>query len=120
MNKRTLILRDYQVPASKYVLGSNKCVLAIAPSGGKTEITIDVIEKYIIENPAHKVLVLTHSTNVLLDNFVDRLKEINVSFTYSTNLNEVVQVHLCLPNSESKIKGHYDFIVIDEAHENYN
>ena len=119
MNKRQLILRDYQIPSSKYVLGSNKCVLAIAPGGGKTEITIDVIEKYIMENPTHKVLILTHSTNVLLDNFVDRLKEINVSFTYTTNLNEVAQVHLCLPNSESKIKGHYDFIVIDEAHENY-
>jgi superfamily II DNA or RNA helicase len=119
MNKRTLVLRDYQVPASKYVLESNKCVLAIAPGGGKTEITIDVVEKYMLENPTHKILILTHSTNVLLDNFVDRLKEINVSFTYSTDLADDVQVHLCLPSSEHKIKGHYDFIVIDEAHENY-
>lgn len=119
MNKRTLTLRDYQVPASDYVLGSKKCVLAIAPGGGKTEITIDVIEKYLKLYPKAKVLVLTHSTNVLLDNFVDRLNEINVLFSYSSNLDENVQVHLCLPNSENKIKGHYDFIVIDEAHENY-
>lgn len=119
MNKRTLILRDYQEPASNYVLGSKKCVLAIAPGGGKTEITIDVVEKYLKLFTKAKVLILTHSTNVLLDNFVDRLKEIKVSFTYSTNLDEDVQVHLCLPTSEHKIKGHYDFVVIDEAHENY-
>lgn len=119
MNKRTLILRDYQVPASKYILDSVKCVLAIAPGGGKTEITIDAIEKYLKENPTHRVLILTHSTNVLLDNFIDRLKELNISFTYSTDFDKEAQVHLCLPSSEHKIKGHYDFIVIDEAHENY-
>lgn len=119
MDKRILTLRDYQVPASKYVLESNKCVLAIAPGGGKTEITIDVVEKYLIVNPTHKILILTHSTNVLLDNFVDRLTEINVSFTYSTDFAKDAQVHLSLPNNEHKIKGHYDFIVIDEAHENY-
>ena len=119
MNKRTLTLRDYQVPASEYVLGSKRCVLAIAPGGGKTEITIDVVERYLKLFPNAKVLILTHSTNVLLDNFVDRLKEINVSFTYSTNFDDDVQVHLCLPHSENKIKGNYDFIIIDEAHENY-
>ncbi len=119
MNKRQLILRDYQIPASKYVLGSKKCVLAIAPGGGKTEITIDVIERYLQIYPNAKVLVLTHSTNVLLDNFVDRLKEINVVFTYSTDFDKNAQVHLCLPHSENKIKGKYDFIIIDEAHENY-
>ena len=119
MNKRQLILRDYQRPASEYVLGSKKCVLAIAPGGGKTEITIDVIERYLQIYPNAKVLVLTHSTNVLLDNFVDRLNEINVVFTYSTDFDKNAQVHLCLPHSENKIKGKYDFIIIDEAHENY-
>ena len=35
MTKRDLILRDYQIPAAEHALQSPKCVLAIAPSGGK-------------------------------------------------------------------------------------
>ena len=31
-----------------------------------------------------KFRILTHSTNVLLDNFTDRLNELNVLFSYST------------------------------------
>lgn len=119
MNKRNLILRNYQVPAADYILNSNKCVLAIAPGGGKTEVTIDVIEKYLIQKPNAKVLVITHSTNVLLDNFINRLNELNISFTFSDNFDSNAQVHISLPHSEKKIKGKYDFIVVDEAHENY-
>ena len=119
MDKRDLILRDYQIPASEYVLGSKKCVLAIAPGGGKTEITIDVVNKYLKLFPNNKVLILTHSTNVLLDNFTDRLDQLNITFNYSTEFYEDAQVHLCLPHSENKIKNKYDFVIIDEAHENY-
>lgn len=119
MARKELILRDYQVPAADYVLNNDKCVLAVTPNGGKTEIAINVISRYMSINPQHKVLILTHSTNVLLDNFVNRLDEIIVDFEYTTNFEPEIPVHLCLPNSENKLKCCYDFLIVDEAHENY-
>jgi superfamily II DNA or RNA helicase len=122
--KRDLILRDYQVKVSDSVRLSDKDknVMAIAPGGGKTETSIQIISDYLQENPDDKVLVLTHSTNVLLTNFYTRLEEINVGFTYSTNYDVNSQVHLTLPANEKKIYSagcQYGLIVIDEAHEEY-
>jgi superfamily II DNA or RNA helicase len=117
--KRKLILRDYQVPAEEHIKTSNKCVLAIAPNGGKTEISIKSIENFLTDNPNGKVLVLAHSTNVLLMNFYDRLLEIDVPFTYSKVLTDDTQVHITIPQNEDKIVNQYDYVIIDEAHENY-
>lgn len=119
MNKRHLILRDYQEPAADYIMTSDRCVLAISPNGGKTEISIEVISRYLKLNPTARVLILPHSTNVLLDNYWDRLDEINVDFTYSKTFEKNASVHICLPNNERHIKGSYDFLIVDEAHENY-
>jgi superfamily II DNA or RNA helicase len=119
MNKRPLILRPYQVPASEFALNNEISILAVAPNGGKTEISIYVLCKYLELNPESKVLILTHSTNVLKDNFTSRLDELDIKFTYSTTFDPNCQVHICLPNSEHLIKGKYDFLLVDEAHENY-
>ena len=43
----------------------------------------------------------------------------DVDFTYCIDFDPQKQVHICLPNSESKINGKYDFLIVDEAHENY-
>lgn len=118
--KRKLILRDYQNPISDFAMSYDITVLALAPSGGKTEISIDVIERYIKANLNLRVLVLTHSTNILKDNYMDRLDNLEVSFTYSSDLNSEAQVHICLPHSEFKLKGRkYGLVIVDEAHENY-
>jgi len=116
---RDLVLRDYQKEPVEYVLTKKRSILAIAPNGGKTEISIAIIEKYLEENPTHKVLVLTHSTNVLLDNFFNRIEEINVGFTYSRIYEPNASVHISLPHNEKRLLAHYDFIIVDEAHENY-
>jgi superfamily II DNA or RNA helicase len=71
------------------------------------------------ENNDLKVLILPHSTNVLLNNFYDRLEQRNVGFTYSTDTSVDCNVHIVLPQSKSKIKNEYDLLIIDEAHENY-
>jgi hypothetical protein len=71
------------------------------------------------ENNDIKVLILPHSTNVLLNNFYDRLEQRNVGFTYSTDTSVDCNVHIVLPQSKSKIKNEYDLLIIDEAHENY-
>ena len=117
--KRQLILRDYQEPAADYIMNHNRTVLAVAPNGGKTEISIVVIERYLKSFPNNKVLVLTHSTNVLLDNYYDRVEELDVSFTYSKTFDSNANVHFSLPHSEDKMNDNYDFIIVDEAHENY-
>jgi superfamily II DNA or RNA helicase len=116
---RKIILRPYQQESADYILQSERCVLALCPGGGKTEISINVIEEYLRLFPNNKVLVLTHSTNVLLNNYMDRLKSIDVGFTYSDDLRHDVSVHVCIPANEHKIRGEYDFLIVDEAHENY-
>ena len=117
--KRKVQLRPYQQQCSDYSMNSDKCVLALCPNGGKTEISIDVIERYLKLFPKNKVLVLTHSTNVLLNNFYERLESMDVSFTYSNLFEPNASVHLCIPANQHKLKGKYDFIIVDEAHENY-
>ena len=117
--KRNLTLRPYQLPVSKFAMSNNLSVLALAPGGGKTEISIDIIEKFLTANPKKRVLVLAHSTKVLKDNYTDRLNELNVSFTYSTDLKSNAQVHICLPQQINQIKGKYPLFIVDEAHENY-
>jgi superfamily II DNA or RNA helicase len=116
---RKIILRPYQEKASNYILQSEKCVLALCPGGGKTEISINVIDEYLKLFPENKVLVLTHSTNVLLNNYLDRLNSVDVPFSYSDDLKTNSSVHVCIPANEHKIKGEYDFLIVDEAHENY-
>ncbi|MDG1950224.1 MAG: DEAD/DEAH box helicase family protein [bacterium] len=117
--KRKLELRAYQAEPFEYIMEHDKTVLAMAPNGGKTEVSIYAISEYLKQNPGARVLVLTHSTNVLLDNFVNRLDNLQVDFTYSTEFDPESQVHISLPNSEHKIQEQYDFLVVDEAHENY-
>jgi hypothetical protein len=117
--KRNLVLRGYQEGAVDHIMKTPVCVLAIAPNGGKTEISIKVIDRYLQKNPNAKILVLPHSTNVLKDNYYDRLEETKANFTYSKEFDPNSSVHISLPNSEKKITGKYDFVIVDEAHENY-
>jgi len=117
--KRDLILRAYQEPAVEFAMKNSVSVLGLAPNAGKTEISIDILQRYLKINQKAKALVLTHSTTVLRSNYMDRLNEVNVNFTYSDNFNPNTQVHVCLPQTIKKIKGHYDLLIVDEAHENY-
>lgn len=116
---RKITLRPYQKECSDYIMQSDRCVLALCPNGGKTEISIDVITRYLTLSPNAKILVLTHSTNVLLNNYMDRLNSTDVSFTYSDKFNKNASVHVCIPANQHKIKTDYDFLIVDEAHENY-
>ncbi len=118
--KNDIILRDYQQEAVSFLNDNDgKLVLAMCPSSGKTETIIYYLNEQYNLNPNLKVLILPHSTNVLLDNFYQRLELRNVDFSYSTDINDDVNVHVILPQNHNKITGHYDLIIIDEAHENY-
>jgi superfamily II DNA or RNA helicase len=119
-NKNDIILRDYQQEAVSFLNDNEgKLILAMCPSSGKTETIIYYLNEQYNLNPNLKVLILPHSTNVLLDNFYERLETRNVDFSYSSEINDDVNVHVILPQNHNKIVGHYDLIIIDEAHENY-
>ena len=118
--KTSITLRDYQIQPFNFLYSDfEKLVLAMCPSSGKTETVIYYIDQMFKENNDIKVLILPHSTNVLLNNFYDRLEQRNVGFTYSTDTSVDCNVHIVLPQSKSKIKNEYDLLIIDEAHENY-
>jgi superfamily II DNA or RNA helicase len=118
--KTSITLRDYQIEPFNFLYSDfEKLVLAMCPSSGKTETVIYFIDQMFKENNDLKVLILPHSTNVLLNNFYDRLEQRNVGFTYSTDTSVECNFHIVLPQSKSKIKNEYDLLIIDEAHENY-
>jgi superfamily II DNA or RNA helicase len=115
-----IILRDYQHESFKFLNSDfEKLVLAMCPSSGKTETVIYYIDQIFKQKKDLKVLILPHSTNVLLNNFYDRLENRNVNFTYSTDISVNCNVHIVLPQNKAKIKDEYDLLIVDEAHENY-
>ena len=118
--KTNIILKNHQLDPYNFLNSDfEKLVLAMCPSSGKTETTIYYIDQLFNKNNNLKVLILPHSTNVLLNNFYDRLEQRNVGFTYSTDTSTDCNVHIILPQSKSKIKDEYDLLIVDEAHENY-
>lgn len=110
---------DYQLGPTNFALVNDEVVLGLAPNSGKTEISIDVIGKFLEQKPDGRVLVLAHSTNILKSNFLERLNGFKLPFTYSSDLKSKVQVHVTIPQNHKSITGKYDFVIVDEAHENY-
>ena len=119
MEKKIIVFRKYQNDGIAFIIKHKIVVLAACPGSGKTEMSIGAISLYLKLNKGAKVLILPHSTNYLLANFHDRLKTTQLGFTFSLNLSDNVDVHVCLPQNIDKITKKYDFIIIDEAHENY-
>lgn len=114
--------RKYQVNAILRIKNlKGKLVLAMCPNGGKTVVTILGIMEYLKLNPTHRILVFAHNTNVIKQNFMGSLEDFkdNITFTWSDDLSDDSQLHVALPAQYNKISQKYDFVVVDEAHENY-
>lgn len=120
----------YQVNTIQKVQDSiklnEKTVLAACPSAGKTIMTTYIIEKYLKQNPTHKILILTHGTSILRTQFYDVIKSNNVSFscdiikTYTEYLQSNSNVLVCLPQTLNNHKiNHLDLLIVDEAHHYY-
>lgn len=118
--KEILKLREYQKEAAKFAMDHNMAVLGMAPGSGKTEISIFVIQELLRLHPEWRVLVLTHSTLILKNNFFSRLEkfQLDPQFTYSQTFADA-KVHVTLPQNIGEIWGKYDLLIVDEAHENY-
>lgn len=128
--KRDLKLREeHQLPAKDKIIEKYlnailtkkkvKFVLAMSPNSGKTEVSISCIEEVLKLTPDARVLVLTHSTNVIKDNFLNRLAGLNLNFNYSDSFDPNCQVHVTIPQNIMHIRGIYDLAIIDEGHDNY-
>lgn len=106
---------------------SDPVVLAACPNAGKTLMSIAWIDKYVIDNPTHRVLVLTHGQNILKDQFVKEIDSANVGFTYTKVrnsddfLNSKSQVVITIPQNVYKVVNgfNFDLLVVDEAHHFY-
>jgi superfamily II DNA or RNA helicase len=125
--KRGMDIYDYQddtITHTQINVG-DKVLWAISPNGGKTEMSICFIDLYLQDNPTHKVLVLTHNTKVLRDNYYQRILDKNPTFTHQevTANNDVdfnKQVIVSIPSTLNKRKlPEFDLVVVDEAHQFY-
>lgn len=91
--------------------GESEVAVAVAPSGGKTEI----IKHIIHENPNSSFLIITHGTTVLKNHWERELKASGIK--YSQNIGEE-RVCCNLPQSlHRKELIPVDYLVVDEAHE---
>lgn len=112
-------IRDYQLKGKNFLFEHNKAILAMCPGAGKTVTSLYGIICFLLDNPEARVLVLTHSTKVLLDNFMSEVNDWGLKELCSDNFDMNKRVHVCLPQNIKKINLKYDLLVVDEAHENY-
>lgn len=108
------VLRPYQGRLADLCLadiyaGKPEILLAACPGAGKTEIALSILSRYL--KPGMTALVLAHGTVVLKTQFEKRLAK---------DYPELVgRVRIAIPHERRSIKGHYDLLVVDEAHEFY-
>lgn len=120
--------RILNIELPKSFIKNNVAILAAAPNSGKTLLSIAFIEKYLIDNPYHRVLVLTHGQSLLRNQFYKDIKEAKTKFTFSKvskkeDFNTKKQVVVTLPqtiiNSIDDDLSTFDLLVVDEAHHYY-
>lgn len=138
--KRGLISLQYQqdILSNKLTFNGEPMVLAVSPGGGKTLMSIAAIDRYCLENPSHRVLVLTHAQTILRSQYAKELFKVKPSFSWTTIVRRIDkkdtihqitssqltdctnQVIITLPWSiRNQQIPHFDLVVIDEAHQFY-
>ena len=99
-------------------------VLAACPGAGKTIMSVFIIEQYLIQNPEHKVLVLTHGLSVLRSQYHERCSNAKPSFSYNlvesrSEFNQETHVNITLPQTIIRDIPEVDLMIIDEGHQFY-
>jgi superfamily II DNA or RNA helicase len=120
-------MRPYQEKIVQDIISNLKInkpyVLGSCPSSGKTEMAIEVMIRLLESGQINRVLVLAHSTNVLKENFYNRLLNYfdnNLIDTMKKNRkhNHNALIQVMIPQNINKIVGEFDLVVTDEAHHN--
>jgi superfamily II DNA or RNA helicase len=104
-------------------------VLAASPGAGKTLMSIIFIHIYLKINPGAKILVLTHGTSILKNQYIENISKYKSTFiwnviTENNNYTELLydnnDVIISLPQAIHRKKlGKFDLIIVDEAHQFY-
>ena len=120
---------NYELPAA--YLKDNVAILAAAPNSGKTIMAISWLEKYMIDNPSHRVLILAHNQKELRNQFYNEIEKSKVNFTYEKIesaekfLVSKKQVIITIPStilgtiSHAYNSNQFDLLIVDEAHHYY-
>lgn len=132
IESRNLKLYDFQLKVlidelSDAFKTTEKVCLASAVGSGKTMMSIMYMDLYLTLNPTHRILVLAHGTTVLRTQYYDAIEEYKPNFSHciinhSNELRHCTEkVVVTLPQTISRLRTlpHFDFIVVDEAHEYY-
>ena len=103
---------------SKFSNESSRIVLASATGSGKTEMAIMLIDSFVRLNLG-KVLVIAHHTNIIKNNFCDRLRDVNPDFSWSDDSIGVDCFVVIRQNIINLDLSQFSLVIIDEAHQNY-
>jgi superfamily II DNA or RNA helicase len=125
--KNNLNVVDYQTRVITECINSLNTqelpvVMGATPSAGKTVMSIYIANHYI--NQGLKVLVLTHGTTVIRNNYAGSMMSLKNDFKYQIfeagNTIQDVDMLIALPQSIKKQDlSIFDILIIDEAHERY-
>jgi superfamily II DNA or RNA helicase len=128
---------SFQIPlaneAYETMLKNAGVVLAAGCGAGKTNMAINIIDRYLLDFPKAKILVLTHGQNTLRTQFSDRLTDLKINKRSSRQLKfkELTpddkktfgknNVLIALPQTlRASFKDKIDLLIVDEAHNFYS
>lgn len=118
MTPRTYQSEAINTITSRFSQDSSRVVLAAATGSGKTEIAIMLIDSFVKSNYG-KVLVIAHHTNIIKENFCDRLTQVNPDFSWSCDSTDVDCFVTIRPGITNLDLSQFSLVIVDEAHQNY-
>lgn len=120
-------MRDYQETIVSDIISNfnigKPYVLGSCPSSGKTEMAIEALIRLIEAGHVNRVLILAHSTNVLKENFYNRLIEyfneddIEV-MRGQKDYNYDARIQVMIPQNIKHVTGEFELVITDEAQHN--
>jgi hypothetical protein len=118
MTPRTYQSEAINTISSGFSQESSRVVLAAATGSGKTEMAIMLIDSF-VKSKFGKVLVIAHHTNIIKDNFCDRLRDVNPDFSWSCDSVDVDCFVSIRQNIVNLDLSQFSLVIVDEAHQNY-
>ncbi len=110
-------LRPYQIPIVEAALaairrGDKEVLIAACPAAGKTEMAFEIVRRLVAEGAIDKALMLAWLRNDLKTQTLLRLEARAPGLTK--------HLHIDIPQQRHRIKGAFDLLIQDEAHQGYD
>lgn len=125
---------SYQKPlinnVYKHLKNKENVVLAACPGAGKTNMAIEIMDRFLKENPKGKVVVLSHCQTILRSQWLEFLEKSNTEHSFNSLIGgaqvdasyDSASISITLPTSLMNAKNGIkkaDLLIIDEAHHYY-